>query len=85
MGWACSEHIGDEKCITIFIGNPEGNSPLGRNRRRCEDNVKMSITEIWLGCGLILLAENGERCGLILLAENGEWCGLILLAENGER
>jgi hypothetical protein len=33
----------------ILIGNPEGKRPLGRPRRRCEDNNKMDPREI--GCG----------------------------------
>jgi hypothetical protein len=29
----------------ILVGNPEGKSPLGRPRRRCEDNIKMNLRE----------------------------------------
>jgi hypothetical protein len=25
----------------IFVGNPEGEIPLGRPRRRCEDNIEL--------------------------------------------
>ena len=32
------------------MGKPEGKSPLGRPRRRWEDNIKMEIQEV--GCGL---------------------------------
>jgi len=28
----------------IFVGNPGGNRPLGRPRRRREDNTKMDLT-----------------------------------------
>ena len=28
---------------------PEGKRPLGRPRRRCEDNIKMDLQEV--GCG----------------------------------
>ena len=31
------------------MGKPEGKSPLGRPRRRWEDNVKMGLQEV--GCG----------------------------------
>jgi hypothetical protein len=27
----------------IFVGKPEGKRPLGRHRRRWEDNVKMGL------------------------------------------
>jgi hypothetical protein len=28
MGGACSAHRGDEKCIHILVGKPEGKKPL---------------------------------------------------------
>ena len=31
------------------VGKPEGKIPLGRPRRRWEDNIKMDIQEV--GCG----------------------------------
>jgi hypothetical protein len=30
------------------MGKPEGKGPLGRPRRRCEDNIKMYLQEV--GC-----------------------------------
>jgi hypothetical protein len=30
----------------VLIGRPEGKSPLGRPRRRWEDNIKMDLTKI---------------------------------------
>jgi hypothetical protein len=33
----------------ILIGMPEGRRPLGRPRRRWEDNIKMDLREIGLG------------------------------------
>jgi hypothetical protein len=33
----------------VLLGKPEGNSPLGRPRRRWEDNIKVDIQEE--GCG----------------------------------
>jgi hypothetical protein len=32
-----------------LVGKPEGKRPLGRLRRRWEDNIKMDLQE--LGCG----------------------------------
>jgi hypothetical protein len=29
-----------------LVGRPEGRRPLGRPRRRCEDNIKMDFWEI---------------------------------------
>jgi hypothetical protein len=34
----------------ILVGNPEGNRPLGRPRRRWENNIGMDLREIgWVG------------------------------------
>jgi hypothetical protein len=31
------------KAYSILMGNPEGNSPLGRPKRRSVDNIKMDL------------------------------------------
>jgi hypothetical protein len=33
----------------ILVGKPEGRRPLGRPRRRWEDNIKMDLREMGLG------------------------------------
>jgi hypothetical protein len=33
----------------ILVGRPEGRRPIGRPRRRWEDNIKMDLREIWFG------------------------------------
>ena len=35
----------------VLVGKPEGKSPLGRPRRRWEDNIKMDHQEVGGGCG----------------------------------
>jgi hypothetical protein len=30
----------------VLVGKPEGKSPLGRPRRRWEDNIKMDLQEM---------------------------------------
>jgi hypothetical protein len=30
----------------VLVGRPEGRRPLGRNRRRWEDNIKMDLQEV---------------------------------------
>ena len=44
MGEACSTY-------GCFEGKPEGKRPLGRPRRRWEDNIKMDLQEV--GCGVL--------------------------------
>jgi hypothetical protein len=34
----------------ILVGNPEGRRPLGRPRRRWEDNIRMDLREVGCGC-----------------------------------
>jgi hypothetical protein len=48
MGGACGAHGGVEGCIQHF-GRPEGRRPLGRRRRRWEDNITMDVREIVFG------------------------------------
>ena len=46
----------------ILVGKPEGKRPLGRHRRRWEDNIKMDLQEVGGGCGDWLeLAEDRDR------------------------
>jgi hypothetical protein len=46
----------------ILVGEPEGKRPLGRPRRRWEDNIKMDLQEVRCGGkGWVELAQNRER------------------------
>jgi hypothetical protein len=41
--------MGDRRGVyRVLVGKPEGKRPLGRPRRRWEDNIKMYLQEI--GC-----------------------------------
>ena len=35
----------------VLVGKPEGKRPLGRPRRRWEDNIKMDLQEVGRSCG----------------------------------
>ena len=35
----------------VLVGKPEGERPLGRPRRRWEDNIKMDLQEVGGSCG----------------------------------
>ena len=44
------------------MGKPEGKRPLGRPRRRWEDNIKMDLREVGRGCGEWMeLAQDRDR------------------------
>ena len=46
----------------VLIGKPEGKRPLGRPRRRWEDNIKMDLREVGGGGGdLMELAQDRDR------------------------
>jgi hypothetical protein len=43
----------------VLVGRPEGKRPLGRPRRRWEDNIKMDFRKIWIdGANWIQLAQD---------------------------
>ena len=45
----------------VLVGNPEGKRPLGRPRRRGEDNIKMGLQEAECKCmDWIELAEDRD-------------------------
>jgi hypothetical protein len=47
---------------TIFVGKTEGKRPLGRPRRRWENNTKMDLREIgWDGVNWIDMAQDRDQ------------------------
>jgi hypothetical protein len=62
VGGACStmgEGIG---AYRILVGTPEGRRPLGRPRRRWENNIKMDFQEVgWEGMDWIDMAQDRDR------------------------
>jgi hypothetical protein len=46
----------------MLVGKPEGKRPLGRPRRRWEDNIKMDAHQVGGGCGdWMQLAQDRDR------------------------
>jgi len=46
----------------VLVGKPEGKRPLGRPRRRWEDNIKMDLQEVGGACGdWMELAQDRDR------------------------
>jgi hypothetical protein len=46
----------------VLVGKPEGRRPLGRPRRRWEDEIRMDLEEIgWGGVEWIHLAQDRDR------------------------
>jgi hypothetical protein len=46
MGRAYRAQGRDETCNNTLVGKPVGKEPLGRPRRRWEDNIKMDLREV---------------------------------------
>jgi hypothetical protein len=55
--------MGEERGVyTMLVGKPEGKRPLRRPRRRWEDDIKMDLQEVGVGCGdCIESAQDRER------------------------
>jgi hypothetical protein len=64
MRWAGhAARIGEGRGVySVLVGRPEGKRPLGRPRRRWEDNIKMDLREIGIdGANSIRLAQDRVR------------------------
>ena len=59
MGGACGAYGGGVH--RVLVGKPEGKRPLGRPRRRWEDNIKMDLQEV--GGGVVRTGWSWPRIG----------------------
>jgi hypothetical protein len=64
MGEACSTYGERRGVYRVLIGKPEGKGPLGRPRRRWEDNIQMDLQEVECGgMDWIDLVRDRDRSG----------------------
>ena len=62
MGGARSAYGGERDVYRVLMGKPEGKRPLGRHRRRWEDDIKMDLQEVGCeGMDWIELAQDRDR------------------------
>ena len=64
MRWAgLVARMGEDRGVhRVLVGKPEGKRPLGRPRRRWEDNIKMDLQEVGGGHGdWMELAQDRDR------------------------
>ena len=64
------ERIGQRRGLDrVLVGKPEGKTPLGRPRRRWEDNIKMDLQEVGFGgMDWIELAQDRDRWRALVTA-----------------
>jgi hypothetical protein len=62
MGRTCGGY-GEERGVhRVLVGKLEEKRPFGRPRRRWEDNIKMDVQEVGVGCGdWMELAQDRDR------------------------
>ena len=59
---ACGAYGGARGVQRALVGKSDGKRPLGRPRRRWEDNIKTDLQEVGVGCGdWMELAQDRER------------------------
>ena len=63
MRWAGHvARMGERRGVhRVLVGKPEGKRPLGRPRRRWEDNIKIDLQEVGGGGDWMKLAEDRDR------------------------
>jgi hypothetical protein len=64
VGETCDTYGGGERrdVCRVLVGGPEGKRPLGRPRRRWENNIKMDLREKGIdGANWIRLAQDGVQ------------------------
>jgi hypothetical protein len=52
----------------ILVGRPEGRRPLGRPRRRWEDNIKIELQKVGWGVDWIDMAQDRDRWRAVVSA-----------------
>jgi hypothetical protein len=52
---------GKRGAYRILVGRPDGRRPLGRSRRRWENNIKIGLQEVGWGIDWIELAQDRDR------------------------
>ena len=61
-------------CTRFWLGKPDGKRPLGRPRRRWEDNIKMDLQKVGRGCGdWMELAQDRDRCWVLVSTVMNFW------------
>ena len=67
MGGACSSYGERRGVYRVLVGKPEGKRPLGRPRRKWEDNIRMDLQDVgYGGMDWIELAQDRDKWWALL-------------------
>ena len=55
MGRYCRQNGKKDSSFRIITGKPTGKRPLGKTRRRWEDNIRMDVKEIGIHSGIWMI------------------------------
>jgi len=71
MRWAGQvDRMGERRVVySVLVGKPEGRRPLGRPKRRWEDNINIDLQEV-----------ECEVMDWIELAQDRDWCRILVNA-----
>jgi hypothetical protein len=72
MGETCSAGGEERGVYRVLVGKSEGKRPLGRLRRRWEDNIRMDLQEV----------ECGDMDWIGLAQDRNRWQELVNLVMN---
>jgi hypothetical protein len=71
---SCITHGEKRNAYRILVGNPKGKRPLGRPRRRWENNIKLDLREIgWGVMDWIDLAEDRDQWKALVYSIMNLW------------
>jgi hypothetical protein len=74
MARACSKDGEKRNAYRILVGNPEGKRPLGRQRCRWVDNIKMDLRDIgWDGMDWIDLDYDRDQWRALVITVMNLW------------
>jgi hypothetical protein len=72
------QNKGEERnAYSILVGEPEGKKPLGRSRRRWEDNIRMDLREVRVGRSGLDSSGSGYGPGAGCCEHGNEYSGSI--------
>ena len=74
MGGACGAYGAGRGVHRVLVGKPEEKRPLGRDKRRWEDNIKMDLQEVGGVCGdWMELAQDRDRWRALVSTVRSLW------------